>query len=531
MWRFNVAVVLLLAAAFLLFSRLNQYALWDDEAATALNAMAVWNTGDTGATVGHNVVAYRSGTLLTGDKERSTPPLGAYLTAPFVGIFGTDPWAARFPFALAGFASVVLILWWLYRVDADWMTWLIVGMLVIGNVSFWLYCRQCRYYGLAIFSSIAMAYVYLNWNGSRWQLVLLALASLMLLASNYLNYLAIQLCLLVDYIAVGRKRKLLKVTDWLIVLLPQIIIGGVIVAIWNTLGTGNKQYLVGNSLGQRLTLIWMNLRDINVCEFGAGLFLLASPILYLVTRRQHVWLLRAPLVLLGYIFIISMVSPQILPKGVAVSADVRYLAPVIPLYIGIEALVLIRIASFSKAAAGVVAMILATSNLLHGASLVGSPLRSTIAQYIGELVNPPAEPYSAAIQWIKSNVAPNQSVWVQPDHMVYPLMYHASHAVYAWQFEKDLPEVFKNLPPIHVKGRAFPDYIVVFAPGEQIRPGMTLTLGQHTYVNVDALPVFGRDLYRPELFWRTFKGVPCNVDRGEGIYVFKLGSPPRLTGG
>jgi hypothetical protein len=275
-----IAATTVLLSALLLFSGLNYYALWDDEAVTALAGEGVWRTGDTSVVLDHNVVAYRAGLLLRGTHERSTPPLAAYLVAPFVGRSGAQAWVVRFPFAVLGLASVGLILFWLYRIDAHWFTWLLVGLALVANVSLWLYCRQCRYYSPAIFSSIAIAYLYLNWNGSRRQLGLLAAASIILLASNYLNYVALQLCLLADYLIVGRKRRSLGIKDWLIVLVPQVVVGLVIVLIWNTLGTGSKEYIQGNTILQRLQLVWMNLRDINRCEYGAGLLLLAAPVLF-----------------------------------------------------------------------------------------------------------------------------------------------------------------------------------------------------------------------------------------------------------
>src|SRR3954451_15077975 len=67
-----IAAVTLVGAAALLFSRLGGYALWEDEAVTALHALGVWRTGDTTAVIGHNVVGYRAGSTLVGLRERYT---------------------------------------------------------------------------------------------------------------------------------------------------------------------------------------------------------------------------------------------------------------------------------------------------------------------------------------------------------------------------------------------------------------------------------------------------------------------------
>jgi len=104
-----ISAATILLSASLLFARLGNYALWDDDAVTALAARGVWRTGDTSVILDHNVVACRSGLLLSGTHERSTSPLPAYPAAPFVGLFGDSPLAARFPFALLGLASVALM--------------------------------------------------------------------------------------------------------------------------------------------------------------------------------------------------------------------------------------------------------------------------------------------------------------------------------------------------------------------------------------------------------------------------------------
>src|SRR5579885_1920033 len=92
--------LLLLAWAFLLFAQLGHYALWDDEALTALSAKAIQATGDTGVLLDHgNIVAYRDGLLIHHFADRSTPPLSAYLCALSFDCFGISAFTARLPFA------------------------------------------------------------------------------------------------------------------------------------------------------------------------------------------------------------------------------------------------------------------------------------------------------------------------------------------------------------------------------------------------------------------------------------------------
>ncbi len=73
--------------------------------------------------------------------------------------------------------------------------------MLLTNVELFLFCRQCRYYGLAILFTTAAAYLYCFRGRNLWGLSLVLAG---LLASQYLNYAAAIGCLLVDYAVWGR---------------------------------------------------------------------------------------------------------------------------------------------------------------------------------------------------------------------------------------------------------------------------------------------------------------------------------------
>src|SRR3954465_14117717 len=158
--RWILTTATLLVSSLLLFVHLGRYPLWDDEAQTCLIARGVWNTGDTSAVLGQNIVAYRQGLLIRDYKERTSPPLQFYLAAPFVGLGGTSAFAARTPFALFGLASIALMLRWAWRSGTDNVTFALLCIAIVGNVSLMLYLRQARYYTPMIFISVAVAYSY-----------------------------------------------------------------------------------------------------------------------------------------------------------------------------------------------------------------------------------------------------------------------------------------------------------------------------------------------------------------------------------
>ena len=159
-WFLAICVGVLLVSGAFLFIHLGTYALWDDEAETALGALSVWEKGDTSAKVGHNLNARRGGINLKEMADRLTPPLPTYLMAPFLGLGKPDSLHARIPFALCGFLSVGMILWFLCKQGASRATLVVFSLALLGNVSTFLYFRQARYYGLALGLALILIILY-----------------------------------------------------------------------------------------------------------------------------------------------------------------------------------------------------------------------------------------------------------------------------------------------------------------------------------------------------------------------------------
>lgn len=509
----------------LLFARLGHYALWDDEAVTALAAQGVWRTGDTTAVIGHNVVGYANGRLLRGLADRSTPPLPAYVAAPFVGLASQSALAARFPFASMGVLCIALLCLWLARDGADWKSWLLFGACTLGNVSLFLYFRNCRYYAPAILLSMVLVYQVLHYDGRRWKLVLASLSASALFATHYLAYAVLLLCLGMDHVVWGRKHVRLRPLEWSLFGVPQLIIAGAVFGTWNTLDTKNGELMFANSWPDRLRLLGWTLRDMNACEYGAVGFLALAPIVALAVRDR--WLARAVCGLCVYVLAMGLMAPT--PVAARVTADMRYLAPVIPLCIATTALTLralwrTRWAWFVLP----VAALLSFSNLLHGGPLLRSGLRSTLFEFTRELWSAPRDPYTVTAEWIQAEVPEGGSVLVIPSYMNYPLMFHAPHAVYAWQFDPPPRGELASLPAIHFKGQVAPDYIIAFGPQAlaDVETKLIKTADpEHAYDKCAVLDVFWKDRYRPELMWRDFREV-TGFDRAtQGVCVYRRRVP------
>jgi hypothetical protein len=531
------ATLLVLAmAAVLLFARLGHYSLWDDEAGTALDGEGVWRTGDTTALVGHNIVAFRNGMDLRGIKTRYESPLQSYVVAPFAGTWPGSALAVRVPFAAVGFLTVLLILWWMHRDKVSTCTWILIAMGLVANVSFWLYCRQCRYYSLTIFLSVAVAYLYLHYENRWWVPALIGVASVALFASNYLSYAALYSAIGLDWLIWGRERFRPGWRGWMWIWTPQVLLNVPIFWIWCPLGMPSIDPSRGRAVTNHLVLFWWFLRDMDSNEFGVMLLLLAAPLLWFWRRER--WLLRAPLAAMIFVAVISIASPQktwlLDPAGhwsqLASLADVRYLCPLIPLLIVIAAIVLESItpSRLRWLAIPLGAFVFFTSAAHFGPLFEPAPFnywsaRSTPVLYAEELLDPPGDPYSAAAEWINQHVSEGKSIVVVPDYMCYPLMYHAPKAVYAWQFKPDKRAEYPMLPAIDFQWAAAPDYVIVF--GNAWPPRTGFPLAHQDYLLVADLNVYGHDMFRPELFSRTFTPITGFNPMVDGIRIYERIGP------
>jgi len=508
--------VLVVSACFL-FGNLERYALWDDESVSALVAIGIQRTGDTSVILDHNIVAYRSGLLVREGKDRSTPPLSTYLTAASFSLFGVNAWAARLPSACFGLAAVGLLLGFCRSLPLK--TQVIFSLGILGNVSLFLFCRQARYYAAGVFFSTALVFLYSRWKGSWREALGMAILGVLIFATNYLVYAALVLCLLADWFFWRRKEIAWTPKNLLAITLPQVVVIPCITLIWNPFGTGFGEYVGQNSPWDRIVLFLWNLRDLNAAEFLVGPLILVACFLAWKTKDQL--LSRMLLALFLYVCFVSLVSPQTLSNTSV--ADVRYLVPVIPLGIAIGTLVITRVTEGYRLLGIGLALLAFQTNLLNGGPLLQSGARSTIAEFARELFAPNPEPYTPAADWISKNVKSGESVAVFPDYMVYPLMFRSPLPTYAWQLKSGVESRFGNVPDIHWEGRQPPDYFVLFGPvvTEFLKAAPQWESRGWRYEHAATINTFWKDLYRPELFWRTFRPISRFDPDWEAIQIFR----------
>jgi len=160
---FAISLALIFAyAAFALFWNLGDRSLWGDEAETAVLAVNITKTGLPYATDGKNYV-----TLLGAGKDTNasdiwvwSPWLDEYLAAASFAILGKTTFAARFPFAVAGFAAVLYFPLLAQRLFRNREATLVATLLFATSTPLILHIRQCRYYAVILLAQLILVHGY-----------------------------------------------------------------------------------------------------------------------------------------------------------------------------------------------------------------------------------------------------------------------------------------------------------------------------------------------------------------------------------
>jgi hypothetical protein len=511
-WRWVVFGLAVLWCGIMIFTRLGHYALWDDEANTALFGEGVWRTGDTTAVLGHNIVAYSGGKELKNLRNRYMPPLQYYVAAPFVGAGGRGAFWARFPFAVCGLGAMALMLW-IVQKKVQPTTGFLMGVLgIVMCVSMILYARQCRYFGTSMLLTIAIASVYLFAPRTLRWMIALGVLLLLLLSSNYLNFAALCAVLVADYLAWGRKLAPIPRNGWIAILAPVLLIGSLIVARWNPLGVDVFSVEKPEPWYAKFQLMYWAIRDLNRNEMLAWVTI---GMLLVTIRNRAPWLRRCALATGVFIVATCLASPQ--RVAWTELSDIRYFCAGIPFMLALTLLTIWHITRMMPVLRLPVTFILCGTNVAHFGTfyarlpLPDHQLRVTPIALACELWNPPSDCYTDTIAWMRQHISPGQSVAVIRPSMAYPLMYHFPQAIYAWQISEPEPQ-FAELPPIHFRTRVRPDFFISFGKPWVALPG---------YRQVAFMERYSDDTHRPELWLHAFGPVPT-APESPGIYFFEL---------
>src|SRR5438132_6653639 len=176
-WPFAVVAVI---AGILIFTNLGSDYLWEDEGDTAALASNILKFGVPKAWDGGAFLDSDHGTRLNRDLVMVTHPwVQYYLTAGSFLVFGQNTFAARFPFALAAWISILAVYLFLWRSCGSRPVAFSGGALLVFSVQFLLYARQCRYCALNMLLVVWLFCTFFKMTSRRGCLSFIAAAVLL----------------------------------------------------------------------------------------------------------------------------------------------------------------------------------------------------------------------------------------------------------------------------------------------------------------------------------------------------------------
>ncbi|HTR43040.1 MAG TPA: hypothetical protein VMH87_15605 [Pseudomonadales bacterium] len=415
-------VLLFTFAFWLLFYHLDNHLLWGDEAETAVLAKNVVQFGVPQTYDGTNYI------LLHGTVDETpahvwiwSPWMQNYLAASSFMLFGPSTWAARAPFALIGWCSLLLLALMAFKIyRSHWIAMGAVALLATSEV-FLLHARQCRYYPISIFAEILFVYGAYELIASRPRGIwLFALALIIQFYSNYIVVAAnlpMILCLAWFIRNQGRQAIfrlaaalgifVLAAAPWLIYAHP-----------WGqSKAMGDESYLAK-------TLDYL----FEIHFFFIPLCFLLLPLIGFFSKRgqpevpetirRWEWFI---LLLLVLYFFTVLAAPGIY---------MRYLVPLLPLMCLLAAAWTFRYVRWRAVAIGLI-VVQMTSNFLPIASAFpfrkGHTLRSPLVQYISGMATPYTDRLVDELAFFKTHSHPGQTVLsFDPE---FPLTFYAGLVV------------------------------------------------------------------------------------------------------
>jgi hypothetical protein len=177
-------LLLLLLAAALIFPNLGRDALWNDEGDTAYWGLSIMHSGLPLAWDGRNFDAQDPGGFTDNLVYVALPWVTPYITAASMLLFGETAWAARFPCAMAGLGTVLMLYLLVLRATGEKKTALYSAAMLLLCVLFFLYARSCRYYAFIMLFTCAALWAFLKLDVPR-RVPLFALSTILLFYSLY----------------------------------------------------------------------------------------------------------------------------------------------------------------------------------------------------------------------------------------------------------------------------------------------------------------------------------------------------------
>ncbi|MGA1840872.1 MAG: ArnT family glycosyltransferase [bacterium] len=161
-------LILLPLAIFLLFTNLGRHYVYIDEANTAFLAKNILEYGYPRIADDKNILPpFHDGSFTKHLAWVEQPWLQYYLAAASIAVFGQNSFAPRFPFALLGLLSIILLYKLvLYLYPGNKLLANLTILVYLLSIPFLLMARNCRYYSLVLIFVPLLMLMFLRWMDS-----------------------------------------------------------------------------------------------------------------------------------------------------------------------------------------------------------------------------------------------------------------------------------------------------------------------------------------------------------------------------
>jgi hypothetical protein len=182
LWRWLLPLLLIMSAGWLLLPNLGRHHLWQDEAQTALISKTVLDYGKPRGFDEKNSFSQELGAEYNqAGTYKWHPWLPFYFHALTFQWLGKSDWVARFPDAAFGIGTILFCFWTMRSAGRGNRRAFLAAATLICMVPFLLLSRQCRYYSMASFFSMACLWSYLEFQkNKKIGSILLCLSSILL---------------------------------------------------------------------------------------------------------------------------------------------------------------------------------------------------------------------------------------------------------------------------------------------------------------------------------------------------------------
>ncbi|MGB2706477.1 MAG: glycosyltransferase family 39 protein, partial [Candidatus Omnitrophota bacterium] len=291
------------------------------------------------------------------------PWLQNYVCAASFLLFGESNTSARIIFALFGLLSFYLIYVLAYRLFEEKILARISVIIAATSVPFLLMLRQCRYYSLTVFLSLALLIFYVNFlERKKFSSIFFVATSFFLFHANFGCLIPLLGAIFVSFVLLERKRKLfaqfLKMYVWIFILL---LPWAIIYKIWSESISTPSSLIIHNAKFylSKVNHYFLPYRSVAIILITLLVFKWRSRVLRIV--RDFFGTKKGKSVI--FLNLICLVNWFFLWFADANSA--RYIIHVAPLLFIFAAFLIWRSMEWSKILAGFLLIVLCFSNLLH----------------------------------------------------------------------------------------------------------------------------------------------------------------------